>query len=239
MHAKRLALVLTILLLSIALVGCTKSTNNPGVNAPAVEEQAPTPKPPEPTPEPTEEPAAQEPASDEINLVWFDTDDGIFHILYPEGWATNQVPSENGIAFGIVPIESDLTAGPVLFNRPTIMVYGSVRQIPPELASKEEVANFHLSNFYGESSVFKYQMVGTPVTTEPSPYIIYYLTQATAELDTKVLTHWLLGTALADQTVVTFAIGVPDHAMEQYGAIAQQMFNSVEIDTEITGSLVQ
>lgn len=237
MHAKQFALILSILLLSISLVGCQQGTNNPG-NTPPLEEPEPTAPPADPAPEPTKEPAPEEPVSGEINLVWFDTDDGIFHILYPEGWATNQVPSENGIAFGIVPIESDFSAGAVLFNRPTIMVHGAIRQIPPELTAKEEVVNFHLSNFYSGTSTFNYQLVGTPVTNEPSPYIIYYLSQATAELDTKVITHWMLGTALADQTVVTFAIGVPDHAMEQYGDIAMQMFNSVQIDTEITGSLV-
>ncbi len=232
-------LILTILLLSIALVGCQQSTNNAGVNTPPVEEPEATSPPAESTPEPTEETAAEVPVSDEVNLVWFDTDDGIFHILYPEGWATNQVPLETGIAFGIVPTAADLSAGPALFDNPAIMVYGSVEQIPPELAAKEQVANFHQVNYYGESSVFNYQIIGEPVITEPSPYIIYYFTQATAVLPTGVTTNWFLGTALADQTVVLFAVGVPDYAMEQYGDLFQQMFNSVEIDTEVTGQLVQ
>lgn len=234
MLAKRLTLILTILLLSITLIGCQQNANETEGNAPLVEEQEPPTPEPEPTPEPTEEPA-----SDEINLIWFDTDDGIFHILYPEGWATNQAPSDNGLAFGIVPTAEDLSAGPTLFDKPTIMVYGSVRQVPPELAAKEEVVNFHLSNYYSDATPFNYQMVGTPVTTEPSEWIIYYFSEATAELDTGVNTHWMLGTALSGQTIILFAIGVPEHAMEQYGDIAMQMFNSVEVDTEITWSLVE
>lgn len=237
MITKRFVLVFTILLLSIALIGCQQNVNEPEVNTPPVEEPAPPPDP-TPEPEPTEEPTpVVEPGNE--NLVWFDTDDGIFHILYPEGWATNVVPTENGFAFGIAPTVLDFSNGPALFDKPAIMVFGSVRQIPPELAAKEEVVNFHLSNFYGESSVFNFQMVGTPVTTEPTEWIIYYISQATAELETGVVTHWMLGTALSAQTVVTFGVGVPEHAMETYGDLAMQMFNSVEIDTEITWSLIE
>ncbi len=231
MHFKRLSIVLTILVLSAALVGCQQKASNPAENVPAVEAPAVES-------EPTDEPAP-EPASEEINLVPFMTDDGIFNILMPEGWATNQAPLSNGISFGIAPTAEGFSAGPALFDQSVIMVYGSVEQISPDLAARENVGNFHNFNFYGETSVFNYVMGGEPVVMEPSPYVIYYLTQATAQLSTGVITHWLLGTALADQTVVLFAIGVPDGAMEQYGAIAQEMFNSVQIDTAITGELVQ
>ena len=82
-------------------------------------------------------------------------------------------------------------------------------------------------------------MVGQPALVEPSPEIVSYFTTATAELSTGVLTHWLLGTSMADQTVVIFAVGVPDFAMDQYSEIALEMFNSAVIDTEITSQLVE
>ena len=157
MHFKRFLIVLTIVLLSISVAGCKQGTaapadnalesavDEPAVNAPVGDEE------PEPTeePTPTEDPApteTPEPAAEEITLVPFQTDDGIFTILMPEGWATNQVPLDTGIAFGIVPTEEDISTGPAVFDRPVIMVYGSVEQIRPDMAEKQNVVNFHNYN---------------------------------------------------------------------------------------------
>jgi hypothetical protein len=234
MRRKQLLLYLLLLIISTALAGCKPDAASPvenelATNAPEIE--------PEPTDELTLEPTP-ELIPNESNLVEFSTDDGIFHILMPEGWATNQVLLDTGISFGIVPTAEGFNAGPALFNDPVIMVYGSVEQVSPEMAVKENVANFHNYNFYGETSAFNYVMVGQPVMSmEDPPYV--YFSQAIADLPTGVRTNWLLATTLADQTVVLYAIGVPDFAMEQYGTLAREMFNSVQIDTEITSQIVQ
>jgi hypothetical protein len=232
------------LIFCLFLAGCKPSANNqanapkpPAANEPEPEENAESPAG-ELEPEPKEEPA---PDADEgeMELIIFDTDDGVFHILYPAGWATNQVPVENGVSFGIVPKPEHFDAGPSMFDEPVIMVYGSVQQVAPEMAAKENVENFHISTFYNNNPNFNYTLIGEPTVTTPSPYIIFYFTQAESQLSTGVLTHWMLGTALADQTVITFAVGLPDSAMAQYSTLAAQMFNSVEIDTEVTGQMAQ
>jgi hypothetical protein len=242
MRVRSLIFVVLLLNLSLFLAGCSDAetnqdsnlTNPVNQNNNLDQNQAPTDEVEEPT-----EDAFQDPVSDEINLVEFSTNDGVFYMLYPENWATNQVPLENGLSFGIVPLPEHLSAGPSLFNDPVIMVYGSVQQVSPDLAIVENLENFHVSTFYSTNSPFSYVIVGEPLVTSPTQYVTYYLTQATSTLSTGVLTHWLLGTALADQTVVSFAVGLPDHSMELYGDLAQQMFNSIEIDTSVTAELVE
>lgn len=242
MRTKILFLITLVVVACMALTGCQPAAEPANPPAAAENENAPndanlTDQPVEPVEQ--AEPEAPAQAAEELTLVTFDSADQVFHILYPEGWATNQVPLENGLSFGIAPLPEHFDAGPVMFNDPVIMVYGSVQQTTPDLAAKENVENFHLATFYGQNSPFAYQIVGEPAVLTPSPYVIYYLTQADSLLPTGVLTYWMLGTALADQTVVSFAVGVPDHSMGQYGPLAQQIFNSVEIDTSVTAELVQ
>ena len=243
MHKKTVLICTSVLLFSLILAACKPADANqsspqmepgeevqPAVNASEIEE--PSPEPVEPTPEPESADAGSE-------MLLFETDDGVFHMSYPSGWATNQVPVENGLAFGIAPLPEYFSAGSSMFNEPIIMVYGSVNQVSPELAIKENVENFHVSNFYSNNSNFSYTLIGQPTVTTPSSYIIYYITQAESQLSTGVLTNWMLGTAIADQTVITFAVGLPVDAMEQYGQLAMEMFNSIEIDTEVTAQLVK
>lgn len=223
------------LIISLIFTGCNASpTNNTNAqsNQAAADNDAPEVQPTEP---PTQETIAE----DAINLIEFGTDDDVFFILYPEGWATNQVPSENGLSFGIVPNAEYFSAGPAMFNDPVIMVYGSVQQVSPELATADQLENFHISTFYTNNPNFKYTIVGEPTITTPTQYITYYFTQAESTLSTGVHTNWMLGTALADQTVITFAVGLPDSAMQQYGQLAMDMFNSIEIDTSVTAQLGQ
>lgn len=239
MHKKYLSILSGVLLLCLLITACASSPAN---NANNNEQNTPTEEPTleptkEPTPLPTETPTGPEMDPTLINLVEFGTDDGVFHILYPEGWATNQVPLDTGLAFGIAPLAEHFSAGPLMFNEPIIMVYGSVEQVPAELALVEDIDKFHNATFYGDNSIFDYIIVGEPQVFAPTQYVTYYLTQAQSVLPTGVFTDWMLGTALADQTVISFAVGLPSSAMEQYGDLAMQMFNSVEIDTEVTGQM--
>jgi len=36
-----------------------------------------------------------------------------------------------------------------------------------------------------------------------------------------------------------FAVGLPDSALEEYGQMAMPMFNSIELDTDITAELAE
>ena len=173
-------------------------------------------------------------------MTLFETDDGIITMIYPEEWATDQVQMETGIAFGIVPLAENFEQNPSsFFTDQVVMVYGFTQQVEADLAAAGNLEGFHASTFYTDSASFDFTLVAEPVVDTSVPGVTLFVTQAESTLSSGVHTNWMLATALADQTVIAFAVGLPDSAMEQYGQMAMDMFNSVTIDTAVTGKLVQ
>lgn len=213
MNKKTIILITAVLLLLLA--GCQKADTN--------------------TPEITPTSVSDYPFEMDV----FETDSGEMYMVYPHGWATNQIPMENGFAFGIVPKKEQFDADPYsLFTEPIVVVYGTVQYIAEELADPENLDGLHAAQFYTDNPNFTYTMVTNPVYDKSKPGVTYIYTQAESTLPNGVHTNWMLGTAMADQTVVSFAVGLPDSAMDEYGQMAMDMFNSVEIDTDVTSQLL-
>lgn len=215
MTKKYFLLMLALALFALVLVGCQASNAD------------------------TQDTAIDETAEEypEIMAV-FETDDGILSMIYPEGWAIDQVPVEVGTAFGIVPRPEQLETDSVsLFDEPVVMVYGYTQQVGPDFASQDNLTTFHILTFYDDNASFDYEVVGEPAIINDED-VMTYITQAESTLSSGVHTNWMLATAMVDQTVVVYAVGLPDSAMDKYGQMAMDMFNSVQINTEITGGLV-
>lgn len=180
------------------------------------------------------------PADYPAEMTLFETDDGILTMIYPEGWATDQVQMETGIAFGIVPLAENFEQNPgTFFTDQVVMVYGFTQQVEADLAVADNLEGFHASTFYTDSASFEFALVAEPVVDTSVPGVTMIVTQAESTLSSGIHTNWMLATALADQTVIAFAVGLPDSAMQQYGQMAMDMFNSVTIDIISTGDLVK
>lgn len=173
-------------------------------------------------------------------MTIFETDDGILTMIYPQGWATDQVQMETGIAFGIVPLPENFEQNPSsFFTDQVVMVYGFTQQVEADLAAVANLEGFHASTFYTDSASFDFTLVAEPVVDTSVPGVTLLVTQAESTLSSGIHTNWMLATALAGQTVIAYAVGLPDSAMQQYGQVAMDMFNSVTIDTAVTGQMVE
>jgi hypothetical protein len=194
------------------------------------------------TPEaPNVNPTNAEPAAPfPLAMAIFETDNGLLYMIYPDGWATRQTPAENGFTFKIVPQSEQLDADPNnYFDENFVMVYGAVRQVAPELADAEHLEGLHADTFFSDQAEFSYTLVADPVIDSDKPGIIYYYTQVESTLPSGVHTNWMLGTALTNQTVASFAVGLSDSALEEYGEMAMAMFNSIEVDTALAEQLME
>ena len=190
-----------------------------------------------PTPSgPTSTPAPAFP----MDMAVFETENYLLHMLVPAEYAVRQTEAENELIFEILPSEDNFdTTAETFFDQPIVMVYGSILQVSTDQATPDNLAEMHAATFFGTESRFGYTIIGDPVIDNNAPGIIYIYTQAEATLPSGIHTNWMLGSALTNETIVFFAVGLPDSAMDEYGQMAMDMFNSVEIDTELAAELTE
>ena len=174
---------------------------------------------------------------DQALMALYESCDGTFDMLYPEGWYVKERQNGPTISFSIAE-NSDLLDGRPDFSRPILIAVGIISQIPPEAAASG-IENLHsvMYSYSPETSVFHYVPISEPVFTTPTPYVSFYLIGAESVEEDGSVIHWMLGTGLSDLTVVHIAVGVSETGIDEYGRIGYEMFNSVHIDTEVTGQL--
>ncbi len=208
------------LLLVIVLAGCTNgATDAPITSTPLV---VPT--------------ATSEISSNTgMMMTEYASSNGVFYLPYPTGWAVNETPlADGGLAFAIAPSQDFIDNRPN-FNRPILFAFGRINQVSPELAQPARLAELHEVAF-GQNPLFEFEL-GEPYITSPSPYVTFLVMEATSTEENGAVVYWQLGTALADLTVVHYAIGVSEAGVGEYGELAVEMFDGVEIDTAVTGAL--
>lgn len=197
-----------------------------------------TPDPGAGTPEPgaeTPEPPADTPSPQSSSMASYESANGVLSMHYPAGWAINEITTATGLAFSIGP-DWDVINNPPDFSQPVAFAYGTVNQVSPEVALGENLADWHDMAFF-EGSEVPYELVGEPISTTPGPDLALYTTDATSTQSGGEMVHWHLGTALAHQTVIHYAVGISEAGLTEYGTTAQEMFDSVEIDTAVTAAL--
>jgi hypothetical protein len=197
----------------------------------------PEPEPVQPTatatasPVPTETPSVSEPTTSE-----YASSNAVFYMQYPADWVVNEVPSSTGgLAFAVAPNRELIESKPD-FTKPVAFAFGTINQVSQELAQPANLEELHRQAFF-EDSLFAFEPQGKPIITTPSPYITYFFMEAISRENDNSVVHWELVTALADLTVVHFGIGVSEAGMAEYGQLALDMLNSVEIDTAVTAKL--
>jgi hypothetical protein len=200
------------------------------------------------TPEPTSTPMAtprptlaatstpdEEPAVEMEGMTEYVSANRVFHIQYPEDWVINEVPVATRVSFAIAPSEDVINQRPD-FSQPVAFVFGVINQVNPSVLATNNLEDLHRQALL-EGSLFEYEVVGEPTVLQPNSSLTYLLMEATSTEEDGSVVNWRLGTGVADLTVVHFGIGVSEAGMEEYGDIAEAMFNSVMIDTEVTEEL--
>ncbi|MFZ5822251.1 MAG: hypothetical protein ACOYYJ_20365 [Chloroflexota bacterium] len=221
-HLYPYRILLIVALLALTLPACGSNTSTP------------EPAPAQPTAAPTQPAPTDPPQASESALSEYASSNGVFYIKHPSGWAINETPTATGLAFAIAPSRAFIEKRPD-FKEPVLLAFGTINQVGAGLAQPANLANLHQQAFSpatGFTFVFK-----EPTITTPSPYVTYFVTQATSTEANGAVVHWMLGTALADLTVVHFGVGVSDAGFADYGQLALEMFNSVEVDTTVTATL--
>jgi len=208
-----------------------------GTDAPAQEEVRDTGQEQAVATEPVVEAAQPEEEGEQFDgeLSLYESSNGVFLMRYPSDWVINEVPQENGLAFGITARRELFESRPD-FSEPIVFSFGSTGQIEPALATLDNLANLH-AQAYANHPLFTFVPQGEPTVTQPSPFIAYYVMQANSTEPDGAVVRWMLATALADLTVVHFGVGVSEAGFERYGQLALDMFNSVEVDTLVTAEL--
>lgn len=218
--------ILIVVLIALTLSACK------GEDAAAT----PEPEPVQPTAAPTVPPAATEiPQASEITWNEYASANGALYIKYPSGWVINEVPTVTGYAFAIAPSREYIEKKPD-FGEPVVFAFGTINQVSRELAQPANLPSLHQQAF-SPSTGFTFVLKGEPTVTTPSPYVTYFLTEAASAEANGVTVHWMLGTALADLTVAHFGVGVSEAGFAEYSQLALEMFNSLEVDTVVTGKL--
>lgn len=211
---KRNVLILFSILL-LAAIGIALLTTLPDKTAASA---TPTPT------SPTKTPAPPFP----LDMTICEVENSLLYMICPKGWEIRQAPLENGIAFEIAPAAPD---------KQVVTIYGTIQQVLPEEATPENLADMHAATFFTTGLAYTYTLVGDPIIDNNTADIIYLYTQAEATLSTGEQTSWMLGSALTNQTIATFAIGLPDSAIDEYGQMAMDMFNSIELNIELAAEL--
>ncbi len=175
------------------------------------------------------------PVPDQTAMAEYASCDGTFNMLYPEGWYVKEFQNGPTISFSIAE-NSDLLDGRPDFSRPILLAVGIISQLPPDAAASG-VEFLHANMYSKENGLFRYVPVGEPnISTPASSTNFYIITAESVEEDGSII-HWQLGTLLTDLTVVHIGIGVSEAGMEEYRQIGIEMFNSVQIDSDVTGQL--
>lgn len=230
---------LLLLLLLLALSACSGSPPPAATPLPPTATIAPsaTPLPPTPTPAPTDTPEptvtvlASAPEMDR-----YTSSNDVFYMDYPAGWALREVVAEDGaLAFAIAPSEAQIDGRPD-FREPVAFAFGSQKQVEPALADPSNLPALH-ERAFANHPLFALTPHGEPTITRPSPYVTYYVMEARSQEPDGTPVRWMIATALADRTVLHFGVGVSESGMASLGQVALGMFNSVEVDTEVTGAL--
>lgn len=172
---------------------------------------------------------------DQTTMADYASCDGTFHMLYPQDWYVKEYQNGPTISFSIAE-NSDLLDSRPDFSRPVLIAVGIISQIPPEAAASG-IEFLHANMYSREDGVFQYVQVGEPNISIAESSSSFYIVQAESVEEDGSIIHWQLGTILTDLTVVHIGVGVSAAGIEEYRQIGIEMFNSVQIDGDVTGQL--
>ncbi len=182
-----------------------------------------------------EQDADSTPVADETAMAVFESCDGSFNMLYPEGWYVKEFQNGPTISFSIAE-NSDLLDGRPDFSEPVLIAVGLISQLPPEAAASG-VEFLHDNMYSGDNGLFRYVPVSEPDISHPTSFLSVYTIEAESVEEDGSIIHWQLATALSDLTIVHIGVGVSEAGMEEYRQIGIEMFNSVRFDSDVTAQL--